>query len=121
MVETTRKINTGNTFFISGRDFDILENKEVRLLHLFNIKMKEKTSITSIENKNIPKINWVSGRENENVMTRILMPNGEWLEGLAEKGVKSLKVGEVIQFERFGFCKYDGRHKDIYEFWFGHK
>ena len=42
-------------------------------------------------------------------------------EGMAEKAVSNLKIGEVIQFERFGFCRYDGRKKDFYEFWFAHK
>ena len=28
-------------------------------------------------------------------------------KGLAEPAVKKLKVGEIIQFERFGFCKLD--------------
>ena len=86
-------------------------------MHLFNVKLKKKSNITSVENKKIPRINWVS----EKVSAKILMPNGTWVKGFAESGVKKLKVGSLIQFERFGFVRYDGRSKDTYKFWFAHK
>ena len=78
-------------------------------------------SFTSEENKSIPKLQWVSN----NVLARVLMPDGSWIYGISEEAVKKLKVGEVIQFERNFFCRYDGvkklKGKTIYEFWFGHK
>ena len=52
--------------------------------------------------------------------TKILMPDGTWISGLAEPAIKELKAGDLIQFERFGFARYDGKRKGIYEFWFGH-
>jgi glutamyl-tRNA synthetase len=114
-----RKIKVGK-IFISNEDYDNLNGKEIRLLHLYNINLqdKNKASCTSIENKNIQKINWVSN----GIKTRILMPsNAEWTEGLAESAIKGLKVGDIIQFERFGFCRFDGKKKGVYEFWFAHK
>jgi hypothetical protein len=42
------------------------------------------------------------------------------MEGIAESGVSKLKKGDVIQFERFGFVRFDGKKKGVYEFWFGH-
>jgi glutamyl-tRNA synthetase len=103
--------------YISKNDLEKYQGEEVRLLHLFNVKLKKKSNITSVENKKIPKINWVS----EKVPAKILMPNGTWVKGFAESGVKKLKVGSLIQFERFGFVRYDGRSKDTYKFWFAHK
>jgi len=117
--EKTRKVKVSNNIFISGRDFKAYENKEVRLVHLFNIDLKEKTEVGSIENKKIPKLNWVA--DGGDVEVRVLMPNGGWVSGVAEDGIKKLKVGSIIQFERFGFCRFDGTNKDLYEFWFGHK
>lgn len=106
---------------ISKEDYEKLEGKEVRLLHLFNIKLGRPCEVTSLENKDIPKIQWVS----ENVHTRILMPDGMWAEGIAESAIENLKPGQVIQFERVGFVRFDriGRvdRKKYYEFWFGHK
>ncbi|MBI2631639.1 glutamate--tRNA ligase [Candidatus Pacearchaeota archaeon] len=115
--------------FISKRDFEEFKGKEIRLLHLFNIKLIDemkkditKVEFTTVDNKEIPKINWVSVHVN----VRVLMPDGNWLNGIAEKSVEKLKSGESIQFERFGFCRFDGKIKnkkgeEIYEFWFGHK
>ena len=50
------------------------------------------------------------------------MPNGNWIVGLADENIKILKISETIQFERFGFCKFDKiNDKGEYEFWFAHK
>ena len=70
-----------------------------------------------MENKPIQKIQWVSNP----VDTRILMPDGKWIEGMAESSIKELKKGEMIHFERFGFVRFDGVNKGMYEFWFAHR
>ena len=50
------------------------------------------------------------------------MPDGTWISGLAEKAIENLEEEEIIQFERFGFCKFDRvNEKGIYEFWFAHR
>ncbi|MEK6888632.1 MAG: glutamate--tRNA ligase [Nanoarchaeota archaeon] len=115
--------------FISEHDFKAHKNKEVRLLHLYNIKLGgngKKIIYTSIDNKKtISKIQWVS----EYVKAKILMPNGAWKEGYADIGIKKLKEDDFIQFERFGFCRFDGKNtekkgkkkEEVYEFWFAHK
>ena len=79
-------------------------------------KPAEKSKITSVDNKKIPKVQWVS----ENVLVKILMPEGKWKKGLAEVSVSKLKKGDIVQFERFGFVKYDRDHEDAREFWFAH-
>jgi len=117
-----RKVKV-NKIFISGEDADKNKGKEIRLLHLFNIKLDKtgKAVFTSLENKNIDKINWVSN----SVKAKILMPDGSWIEGLADSAIKDLKIGSLIQFERFGFCRLDNISKkgkeQVYEFWFAHK
>ena len=115
--EGVRKIKVGK-IFISGDDLKNLKNKEIRLLHLYNMKLGKKIEFTSEENKDIPKINWVS----DGVETKILMPDGKWVSGLAERAIEELGEGEIIQFERFGFCRFDkiGK-KGVYEFWFAHR
>lgn len=120
----TRKLNFGDTFYLSKKDFQENKDKEVRLLHLFNIKLpkKENTSalFISSENKSIPKFQWISSAQIE---TEILMPDGKKIRGLAEQSIQNLKKDEVIQFERFGFCKldsFDNKTKKAI-FWFSHK
>ena len=112
-----RKVGIGKDIFISKEDWEKYKGKEIRLLHLFNVNLDDKTKVTSVDNKKIPKINWVS----ENVQTEIFMPSGETVFGLAESSIKELKVGEMIQFERFGFVRYDGKKDETYNFWFAHK
>ena len=63
-----------------------------------------------------------------NIDVEILMDDATLLKGVAEHTIKQLKVGEVIQFERFGFCRLDSieenlkdHTKTIYKFWFTHK
>jgi len=103
--------------FVSKRDFVKFKNKEVRLLHLYNIKLGKTSEVTSIENKKIQKLNWVS----KGVKVNVLMPDGNTVEGLAEDGIEKLKKNQVVQFERFGFVKYDGKSKNLHDFWFAHK
>ena len=113
----TREIKVGK-IFISDDDFKNFKNKEIRLLHLYNIQLGKKIEFTSEENKDIPKINWVSN----GVKTRILMPDGKWVEGYSEKAIENLEESEIIQFERFGFCRFDKVGKDmVYELWFSHR
>jgi len=118
-----RKISLNN-IYISQADFNKFESEEIRLLHLYNIKLNKNAQtaeLTSIDNKNIPKINWVSDK----LKARILMPDTTWIEGIADSGISKLTKGAILQFERFGFVKYDkkthSKNEVIYEFWFTHK
>lgn len=116
----TREIRIGE-IYISKDDFEGLKGKEGRLLHLYNLIIDDKSKFTSIDNKDIQRIQWVSSH----VKARILMPDGNWIEGGAESDVTKLDVGSMVQFERFGFCRFDKVSEvdgeKVYEFWFGHK
>lgn len=107
--------------FISDEDFKKFKRKEVRLLHLYNIYLDKESKVSEIDKLIENKVNWVSNF----VIGRVLMPNGEWVEGICDSGVKKLKKGAVIQFERFGFVRFDSvkkiEGKETYEFWFGHR
>ena len=50
----------------------------------------------------------------------VLMPSKEVKKGLAEPLVKNLKIGEIVQFARFGFCKLDKKEKNKLVFWYTH-
>ena len=36
-------------------------------------------------------------------------------------GIKNLKIGDIIQFERMGFCRLDAIESNTYKFWFAHR
>jgi glutamyl-tRNA synthetase len=112
----TRKVKVSD-IYISKKDFDNFKGKEVRLLHLCNIFLKNKTSVSSLDIRNIPKINWVS----KSVNTKILMENGTWINGIADAAISKLKPGIVVQFERNFFCRFDKKKRSTYEFWYSHK
>jgi len=112
-----KKIKVGKEFYIQKRDFG-WKGKEIRLMHLYNIKLGEKSEFTSKENKEIPRINWVP--VNFAIKTEIIMPDGSIVSGFAEANVEKLKVDDIIQFERFGFCRLDKKEKDKITFCYAH-
>ena len=114
-----KKVKIGKEIFVSMKDFVKFKGKEVRLMHLYNVLLNRKTKFTSEENKQeIQKIHWVSN----GLKTKVMMPDGIYVKGIAEDNIKSLKLGQVIQFERFGFVRFDKLNKNTkeYEFWFAH-
>ncbi|MBU1136079.1 MAG: glutamate--tRNA ligase [Nanoarchaeota archaeon] len=116
----TRKINLQSSIYVSRKDYEMFSGKEIRLMHLFNIALKKnnKAEFTSKENKDIQKVQWVS----DFVNARILMPDGSWISGIAEKAIEKLKPEAIIQFERVGFVKFDKINKaGEYEFRFAHR
>ena len=54
------------------------------------------------------------------VDAEVLMDDASILKGIAESGITKLKVGDIIQFERFGFVKLEEKGK-IFKFIFSHK
>ncbi|MCX8166689.1 MAG: glutamate--tRNA ligase [Candidatus Micrarchaeota archaeon] len=128
----TRRINVTNEVFISSSDVHLFDNNNVvRLKELANVQLVEKISekeivlrsmSTKVDSSKIKKIQWVSALPEEYLLCKITEPkelffdqemtqlNKESLvvhQGFTEKYSKELSLNEVIQFERFGFCKLD--------------
>ncbi len=111
-----RKIKFGGKVYVSASDAKILEKGSVvRLKDLMNVHIIEKGEVLIAEEvemediKKIQKIQWVP--HEDNVKTRVVMPDGEIIDGLAEPNCLNLKNGTIIQFERFGFCRVDNLDK----------
>lgn len=124
-----RTLRVGKKFFIPD-----IKEKEIRLKDLFNVRIIEYGERIIGEYidttlKNIKKIQWVP---EEHCNVEIVIPDvlfiGEQLNneslktvsGVAERNIESLNVGEIIQFERFGFCRLDEKN-DVYRFIFTHR
>ena len=113
-----KKIKINKTIFISKKDYEKYVGKKVRLMHFSDVKLKkDKIEMLVKEKKSLPKLNWVS----DFVNVKVLMPSGKWVFGIAEKTIRDLKPKSIVQFERFGFARFD-RINDAgeYEFWFAH-
>ncbi len=115
----TRKIKATNKIFITKSDFEKNKGKEIRLKDLTNIMLTKKAKITDNNIKHsIQKIHWIS---EENIPAEVLMTNGKKIKGLCEPNCVQIKVGEIVQFERFGFARLEKKTKNKLEFIFTHK
>lgn len=99
-----REIKAAKEIFVEKEDFERFKGKEVRLMHFCNISLDKKAQVTGVENKNIPKIHWVS--KNHCVKAKLVYPE-QVIEGLAEKNVENVNKDEIVQFERVGFARCD--------------
>lgn len=120
----SRIFKTKNLFYVEKEDFDFFENTElIRLMDCLNFRKEgEKFEFISTEYEDFKKsgkkiIHWLAA--NEMTCVSVRMPDNSIIKGEAELSVKKLNQGDIIQFERFGFCRLDS--KENMEFWFCHK
>lgn len=121
-----RKFKTHDKFYVAEKDFkEFKDGKLVRLMDCLNFKKnKGKFVFNSTDYEKYKKsgdriIHWLPVQK-DLVKVEVLMPDKKIAKGLAEPMVKTLKVGEIIQFTRFGFCKLDSKEKDKLKFWYTH-
>ena len=112
--------------YISKNDADEISiGDSFRLKDLYDVKLWEKGEELMGQyagNDILPKkIQWVSG---EYIETEVLIPGDLFkddkynedslkvVKGYSENDCKRLREGEVIQFERFGFCRLDKVEED---------
>ena len=60
---------------------------------------------------------WLSGGK---VDVEVLMPDNTVRKGYGEETMDLLEVGDVVQLERFGFCRLDRKDGKKLYFWFAH-
>ena len=122
-----REIKTTQEFLIAESDFNLFDSQEYRLMHLLTFKAN-KDGINPYDFSFISKepsvnkmkfLHWLP-ETTSNIHVEILMPDGETRKGLGEHELGELKVGDIIQFERFGFCRLHKKEKGKLEFWFAH-
>src|SRR3989338_10002854 len=124
-----RKIESQDEFLLSREDISHLkENERYRLMDCLNFrKAGGILEFDSIEYDNYKQegariMHWLPAYGNIDI--EILMDDATRISGFAEHNIKELKIGEVIQFERFGFCRLDSiekkNGKEKYGFWFTH-
>jgi glutamyl-tRNA synthetase len=106
-------------------DSDDVKDGFVRLMDGINIVIKgnqaifKSKSYEEAKEKKARIIQWVSAIDN--VEAEIVMPDASVIKGLCESACKNLKVGDVVQFERFGFGRLDEISNEKLIFYFAHK
>lgn len=107
----TRRVAVTQKVFVEKDDFEKWQNNEVALINLGTIVLKKDAKFISSEIKfESQKIQWVPQK---NVKIKIVMPDASIKEGIAEQNVKKLKVNQLVQLVRIGFCRVDKVDKDI--------
>jgi glutamyl-tRNA synthetase len=121
-----RKFMTKNDFYVAEKDFkELKDGKLYRLMDCLNFKKsKAKFVFDSLEHEKYKEkgekiIHWLPVQK-DLVKVEVLMPDKKIAKGLAEPLVKNLKVGDIVQFTRFGFCKLDKKDKSKLMFWYTH-
>jgi glutamyl-tRNA synthetase len=121
-----RPFTTKNSFFIQKEDFADLEDSETcRLIDCLNFTQQGKKltfhSKTYNDFKKVGKklIHWLP--EEETVQVSVLMDDNETVTGYGERHLAKLEEGDIIQFERFGFCRLEESTDNSYQFIFLHK
>ena len=121
-----RKFKAKDRFYVADKDLkEFKEGKLVRLMDCLNFKKnKTKFVFDSIEYEKYKShgdkiIHWLPAQK-DLVKVEVLMPDKKVAKGLAEPMVKNLKIGDIVQFSRFGFCKLDSKEKDKLKFWYTH-
>ena len=122
-----REIEVKENLFICEDDFKKLEKNDLtRLMHLSNFKVLEK-------NDDEIKLEFVSKEYDKNLSLKsnihfvsnyeeiiLVEDNGEKVKGLLEKD-NNLKIGDICQFERYGFVKFSEIQNNLKKFLFLHK
>ena len=122
-----RKTKTTQEFLISEKDFDLLDNQDYRLMHLLTFNSSKiginprDFSFISEEppTKKTKFLHWLPASP-DNIHIKVMMPDGTIKRGLGEYELEKLKTGDIVQFERFGFCRLHKKQKEKLEFWFAH-
>ncbi len=126
-----RILKTHETFYISGPDYDALHADTLyRFMDCLNFEKRggkfffHSQEYERYKEKGERIMHWLpkAGNAVTNVVNvEVLMPDKTKRIGLGESALKKLYVGDVVQFERFGFVRLDERKKDQLIFWYAHK
>ncbi|MBR9700303.1 glutamate--tRNA ligase [Candidatus Woesearchaeota archaeon] len=116
-----RVLKSAGKYFVRADDKVKFSKKKVRLMGDITFDGDTLDFISSdVKDGHDMIINWLSAEPDQTVEVEIMMPDATVKIGLAEAGVKNIKVGEIIQFERFGFCRLDEKEDEALRFWYAH-
>lgn len=125
--DKSREFKVKDKFYLSKKDLkDIKDGELVRLMDCLNFTKKgnkftfDSTDVESYRKKGKKIIHWLPA--DDTMKIEMLMPDCKTIEGVAESNITQLEEGDVIQFERYGFCRLDAIDEcsNTYKFWYGH-
>ncbi|VVB81686.1 Glutamate--tRNA ligase [uncultured archaeon] len=121
-----RTFETKTDFYISKDDLAVIRaNKLYRLKDCLNFSKKDKDYVfdsseyEKFHEKGTATMHWLPAEE-KMLDVEVLMPDKTLRKGYGEPALKNLNVGDIVQLERFGFCRLDQIGRKLV-FWFAHK
>jgi glutamyl-tRNA synthetase len=57
----------------------------------------------------------------DNIEAEVVMPDATTVKGYCEPDCKNLKLGDIVQLERFGFARVDEINDEKIKFYYAHK
>jgi len=104
-----RRLPVSPNVFITKKDAEENAGKVVRLKDLVNVDLSKNAVSENQDHKGVPKIQWVPA---SGIKVKIVKDDGSEHRGLAEPAVAELKPGTVVQFERYGYARFDHDEQD---------
>jgi glutamyl-tRNA synthetase len=113
---------------IAEDDYEkLIENKLYRLMDYCNFEVVDKKfkfvsegyeDFKNAKNKGMI-IHWLPVEDN--VVAEVVLEDNTHALGLGEKSMLNLKEGDIVQLERFSFCRLDKKEGNKLTFWYLHK
>ena len=123
----SRKFEAHEKFYLAKDDVDLFaEGKIYRLMDCGNFEKKgndivfHSRGVEEYREKGARIMHWLPVSD-DLAKVEVVMDDGSHLVGFGEPGLKNLKEGTIVQFERFGFVKLDSKQANSLVFWFAHK
>ncbi|MEM2849533.1 MAG: glutamate--tRNA ligase [Candidatus Bathyarchaeia archaeon] len=122
--------NSTASLFICPEDAKLLKDKGmIRLMELFNVKLVKSSenlleamfhseTYEEARSLNMQLIHWLP--VDQCIEAKVVMSDATELEGVVENNCTTVKVDEVVQFERFGFVRLDSKD-EYWTFYYTHK
>lgn len=112
-----RKFKTKDWFYVD----EVFEpNKIYRFIDLLNFRNLEFVSENLDMKLKAKLIHWLP-ISNDLINVELVMPDNTIVKGLGESELNKLKIDDVCQLVRVGFCRLDKKLKNKLVFYFGHR
>lgn len=106
-----RKVPVTKFVYIDSEDFKANKGQEVRLKDLANVKLDKVAKTLDSKDTSVQKLQWAP---TSGVKVEIVMVDGSVVNGIGEPLVAKVKVGKIVQFERFGFARCEKKNRFVF-------